>query len=123
MSYPFTNITIQPLDSEHIADTLSCVPASFHSDLLADYERKYAESRRDANLGLLQVQEYAKSHKFLNYEDETLRKKADRLARHAHRMINQGGLDAALSLLDNNGIDAPDSETEQSLTARLVDSV
>ena len=75
MSYPFTNITVQPLDSEHISNTLACVPASFHKPLLEDYERKYTESRRGANLSLLQVQEHAKSHPFLNYDDETLRKK------------------------------------------------
>ena len=121
MSHPFLNIAIQPLDDNHIADTLSCVPQAYHADLLADYQRKYKNSRRDANLNLLQVKKFAKTKRFLRHEDEDIRKKADRLSRHAHRIIHHFGLDACLVLLADNGIDTPKHETEEGLKSRLLD--
>ncbi len=121
MSHPFLNIAIQPLDDDHIADTLSCVPQAYHIDLLADYQRKYKDSRQDANLNLLQVKKFAKTKRFLRHEDEDIRKKADRLSKHAHRIIHHSGLDAGLVLLADNGIDTPKHETEEGLKSRLLD--
>lgn len=117
------NINIEPDDKPYVKGVLNKVPYEFHKNILQIYDHKFIhQSRRDANLSLLDVQDYVTEKEFLNDEIEALKLKAKRLSKNARKAIQANHINAALGLLEDTGIPIPLSASDLSLQARLIDS-
>ena len=111
MGFPFK---LDIASQQHVEDTLSLVPSLYHAELLADYEKKHAESLREANLYFLSVQDTTKGMRlWMDYDD--IQALAERRANYCIRLnASQGSLFCELV-----GIEPPKEKEEKSVYLRL----
>ncbi len=125
MGYPHKEIyglgELEQIDYQvetHIKKTFAAIPERYHSDISDIYKSKHKnESPRDANLYFLDLQDAIKPS--FNFSDDALERKADRLSKTCHKIINQEGLESALSYTEDQGIDQPTATAETGIINRL----
>ncbi len=105
-----------PADTLFIDDTLQKLPASIAASVRNTYSYQYdQQGRQAANLYLLGVQDYTTGKTLLTHSDDTLKTKAERIA----KVCDVSSVEKAAAYLDSVGLPLPTGDTEESVLARV----
>ncbi len=113
---PVAAMSHHPADVFFIEDTLHKLPVSIAASVRNTYSYQYIQKgRQAANLYLLSVQDYTNDKTLLTHSDDTLRTKAERLA----KICNVTSKEKSAAYLLSAGLSLPAGDTEASILARV----